>query len=197
MAFWSVAGPEPKRQYRWIIRFAGQIPDSNLSNLTYALKKCKKPAAKIKETTHAYLNHKFHYPGRLEWDAISMTFASITKPDATELVNKVLINAGYGVPQSQLAPNQLATIGKRKFAGAVGNSFDIIQLDADGNQTEKWTIYNPFFTSVSFGDLDYNAEEILEINCDVRYDWAQLSPAIEPTEPPVVIPSGPGFPSIP
>lgn len=195
MSFWSAAGPEPKRNYRWVVRFGGGRADSNLANITYALKKVDKPKASVKEASHAYLNHKFYYPGRLEWETINMTFASVTKPDATELINNVLINAGYGVPSNDTNPGpQVATIGKRKFAGALGSSIDIIQLDADGLETEKWSLYNPFFTSVSYGSLDYSSEDIVEIACTVRYDWAKLAPAVEPVEPTIVIPSGPGFP---
>ena len=97
MAFWSVQGPEPKRQYRWVVTFASQ----NLqSGIQYALKKVDKPKAKVGEITHKYLNHFFYYPGRLEWESIQMTFASISKPDATQLINGVLLGAGYGVPNS-------------------------------------------------------------------------------------------------
>jgi hypothetical protein len=190
MSFWSVSGPEPKRNYRWVVHFS-----SNLQNITYALKKVDKPKAKIGEVTHKYLNHSFYYPGRLEWEAINMTFASVTKPDATQLVNNVLLNAGYGVPSSETAPgSQVSTIGKRKFAGALGNTIDIMQLDADGLTTEKWQIHNPFFTNVQFGTLDYSSEEIVEISTTVRYDWAQLVETVEPAEPTIIIPSGPGFP---
>ncbi len=175
MAFWSnQGGTEPKRQYRWFITFPGTAV--NLQQISYALKKVDKPKAKIGEITHKYLNHSFYYPGRLEWEAINMTFASVTQADANKLVNDVLIAAGYGVPKDggQSGDNQRATIGKKKFAGALGNSFSIIQVDADGMPIEEWKINNPFFTNVQFGSLDYAAEEIVEIACTVRYDWAQL-----------------------
>jgi len=195
MSFWSAAGPEPKRNYRWVVRFGGRVVDSNLANISYALKKVDKPKATVKEASHAYLNHKFYYPGRLEWETINMAFASVTRPDATQLINKVLINAGYGVPSISVSPGpQVATIGKNKFVGALGSSIDIIQVDADGQQTEKWSLYNPFFTNVTYGSLDYSNEDIVEISCTVRFDWAVLAPAIDPVEPTIAIPSGPGFP---
>jgi hypothetical protein len=193
MSFWSVAGPEPKRNYRWNIIFPD--PNGNLGQLTYALKKANKPKGSFKEAFHAYLNHKFYYPGRFEWDTIQLTFASITKPDATHLINKVMIDAGYGVP-SAAAPNgsQVATPGKRKFAGAIGQYFKINQLDADGHVIESWKINNPFFTSISFGDgLSYEDENIVEIQCTVRYDWAELETK-DPVELTNPIPTGPGYP---
>jgi len=171
MSFWSVVGPEPKRNHRWYVVFTG----AGISGLQYALKKVEKPKAKVGEITHKYLNHSFYYPGRLEWEAIQMTFASITQPDATEVVNNLLLDAGYGVPRDVNSPNQVATIGKNKFAGAIGRTIDIKQVNADGQVIERWVLNNPFFTNVTFGSLDYANEDIVEIVCTVRYDWAQLA----------------------
>jgi hypothetical protein len=194
MSFWSAVGPEPKRNYRWVVFFNNNSTDS-LSQISYALKKVNKPKGAFKEASHAYLNHKFYYPGRFVWEPVS-------RPDANYLVNKVMLNAGYGVPTTDaLSGNQVATPGKRKFAGALGNTIDISQLDADGNITETWSLYRPFFTNIVFGDgLSYDNEDIVEITCNVRYDWAQLivgdknSSNNQETEHP--IPTGPSpFPS--
>lgn len=172
MAFWSAVGPEPKRNYRWVVRFS----PPGVGSISYALKKVDKPKASVKEASHAYLNHKFYYPGRLEWEPINMVFASVSQPDATFVINEVLKNAGYGVPNNAgLTPDQLATIGKNKFRGALGNSIDIYQVDADGNTNELWQLFNPFFTNVQYGQLDYSNEEIVEIQCTVRFDWAKLT----------------------
>ena len=48
MSFWSVTGPEPKRNHRWYVTFSGV----NLPQLQYALKKVDKPKAKVGEITH-------------------------------------------------------------------------------------------------------------------------------------------------
>jgi len=172
MAFWSSQGPEPKRQYRWVVKFASPNLQSGIS---FALKKVDKPKAKIGSIQHKYLNHFFNYPGRLEWEDISMTFASITQPDATFLLNDVLVKAGYGVPVDNLSPSQLSTIGKLKFNGSLGNKLYIEQLNPEGTTIEQWELNNPFFISVQFGSLDYSNEEIVEIQTTVKYDWAKLN----------------------
>jgi hypothetical protein len=173
MSFWSAVGPEPKRNYRWVVRFAGA---AGLSDISFALKKVDKPKLKIASVAHSYLNHKFKYPGRVEWEPIAMTFAAVAQPDAINIVNNVILGAGYGVPTLEKPAQgaQLATVGKRKFNNAMGNNITIIQVDADGLSIEEWDIYHPFFTSITFGALDYSSEEIVEINCNIDYDWAQL-----------------------
>lgn len=170
MAFWSTQIAEPKRNYRWAVLFG----PADLSAIRYALKKVDKPKAKIGEVPHKYLNHTFYYPGRLEWEAINMTLASITEPDATQRIHNVLTNAGYGVPRGTLNEFDSSTIGKNKFRNALG-IMSIIQLNADGQRIETWELHNPFFTNVNYGSLDYGSEEIVEISCTVRYDWAQLT----------------------
>jgi hypothetical protein len=183
MAFWSNAGPEPKRQYRWYMVFGNSAVES-LDGIKYALKKVDKPKAKIGSIQHKYLNHFFNYPGRLEWEDINITFASVTDPDATKLLNQVLLDSGYQLPDSGSPPgaNPARTISKQGAGKAIGNSVYINQIDAAGNTIEEWQIYNPFFTSVQFGSLDYSSEEIVEIQCTMKYDWAKLAAIRDPKD---------------
>jgi hypothetical protein len=182
MAFWSNAGPEPKRQYRWYIDFGGPgsaagTQAANLDGLRYALKKVDKPKAKIGSIQHKYLNHFFNYPGRLEWEDINITFASIAQPDATYILNKVLGESGYQLPDTVANGTfPVKTISKSAATKQLGNSIDIVQINASGGIIEKWSLYNPFFINVQFGSLDYSNEEIVEIQCTMKYDWAKLDP---------------------
>lgn len=195
MAFWSTADSEPKRKFRWQVAFAAN--SGGISGLTYALKKVDKPKGKVNSTTHKYLNHNFNYPGRWEWEDINMTIASVTRDDATYLINQVLINAGYGVPSSigsSAELKQRSTIGKLKFNGALGAYLNIQQLNPDGVIIEDWRVVNPFFTSVNYGDLDYSSEDIVDITVGVKYDYAKLLTGIDDGGPDGTAPVNPGFP---
>lgn len=194
MAFWSTADSEPKRKFRWQVVFAGNT--GGITSLTYALKKVDKPKGKVNSTTHKYLNHNFNYPGRWEWEDINMTIASVTRDDATYLINQVLINAGYGVPvdTGTTGRNQLSTIGKLKFNGALGSFLNIQQLNPDGAIIEDWRVVNPFFTTVNYGDLDYSSEDIVDITVGVKYDYAKLLTGIDAGGPDGTGPVNPGIP---
>lgn len=168
MAFWSNLQVEPKRQHRWFVRFGS---NNLLSNLTYAAKKVSKPSMKIGSITHKYLNHFFNFPGRAEWNDVSITFASVREPDATVFLDLATMVGGYQLPRVQEERN---TISKQKFSTALG-SIDISQVDAEGIVIETWTLYNPFFTEVKYGELDYGNEEIVDIQCTIKYDWASLN----------------------
>lgn len=196
MAFWSAPGSEPLRQYRWYVTF-GSANTPELDGLRFALKKIDKPKAKIGEITHKYMNHFFYYPGRLEWEPINMTFAAVTDPNASVTLMKVLRNAGYGVPSDSIPGDQMSSIGKQKFVSSVGEMF-IYQVNPDGVETEWFQLKRPFFTSVQFGSLAYDNEDIVEIQATVRYDWAQLNDNntdVSNTAPDSDNGPNPGFPS--
>lgn len=172
MAFWSQNPGEPLRQYRWYMVF------NTLSNIQYALKKADKPKAKVNSIQHKYMNHFFNYPGRLEWEDINVTFAAVTDPSASRALFDVLRSAGYGVPLDTISGPNMASIGKQKFNNAIGDTIKLNQVNAEGVVIETWEIARPFFTSVQFGALDYGSEEIVEITCGIKYDWANLTTSI-------------------
>jgi|688.fasta_scaffold42340_1 hypothetical protein len=174
MAFWNSAG-EPLRQFRWYMVFGGTtaaaIDSPTLDGVRYALKKVDKPKAKVNEITHKYLNHFYYYPGRLEWESINMTIAAALKPSVDDVLYNVLLKAGYQYP-SQYTDQK--TISKSNFNKAIGDSIRIYQIDSAGIEIEQWILKKPFFTSVQFGALDYASEEIVDIQCTIRYDSAEL-----------------------
>jgi len=173
MAFWSESGLEPLRQYRWKIVFGAG--STGMDNQSFALKKVDRPKAKVNEITHKYLNHFYYYPGRVEWEAINLTIAANTG-DGTNGTSKTLMDilkkAGYVFPKDLSVKN---TLSKAGFAGGLGATIDIINIDPTGAEQEKFTLKNPFFTSVQFGSLDYGSEEIVEVQCTLRYDAAILN----------------------
>ena len=56
------------------------------------------------------------------------------------------------------------------------NTIKIMELDENGLVIETWDLYNPLISKVSFGELSYENENLVEISCEISYDWAQLSP---------------------
>ncbi len=171
MAFWSdTTGAEPLRQFRWYMVFGGE---GGLDAVKFALKKCDKPKAKINSVQHKYLNHFFNYPGRLEWEDVNVTFAAISDPKISGVLNSIFTASGYQFPKDD---TQYRTLGKNDFITQIArNGIQLIQIDPGGIPIETWTIHKPFFTSVQFGALDYSSEEIVEISCTLKYDWATVS----------------------
>lgn len=164
MSFWNLA-TEPLRKNRWTM-IVGNIKNGE-EQFTYALKKCDKPSYKTSDITHKFGNYNFYYPGRVEWNTINVTFASV--PFVDNAILNILKNAGYAPPFEERAALQAAT--KWNFSQNVG-SLRIKQLSADAQPIETWDLVYPFFTNVKFGDLSYDSEEILDVEVTIRFDTA-------------------------
>jgi len=167
--FWTTPtggdGRDPKRQYRFLVYLNGMA-----SGATWYAKSCKKPEITISSIEHNYLNHKFYYPGRVEWGEVSVVLVDPVSPDAAAQTAKIIQASGYSPPAT---PNDTTTISK---AAAVQNLVSVIiqQIDGKGAMVEQWTLQNAFIIGVSYGDLDYSGDDLTEITLNLRYDWAEL-----------------------
>jgi hypothetical protein len=165
---------EPNRKNRWRLT----LNSNTIGLLQYALKKCSAPSYKINSITHKFSNHNFYYPGRLEWNTIPITFASVTQQDATQLIHDVLGAGGYKTPSAIFTGGTInyGFLNKKNYNDAIGpKGVALEQLDSGGAPINTWTINKPFFTDIKFGTLDYNSEEIVDIECTMRFDWAELA----------------------
>jgi len=168
-AFWSEAGLEPKRAYR----FRVQIPEVGGNFMWYA-KKVNKPALSVTEHAHKYLNHTFYYPGKVEWTEITLSLVDPVDPDVGATCADLLTQSGYVVPTQAATDSDFQTVSKGKSVGALGQVM-IEQIDSDGGIVEKWTLNNAWIKEVKWGDLDYEGEDLTTIDITLRYDWATLS----------------------
>lgn len=180
--FWQ-SGLEPKRSHRWFLQF-GANAAGGLNEISFACKKVDKPSFKINEVVHQYLNHKFYYPGRLEWNPITVTLANINDGniDASRIVHLITADAGYIFP---LKPAYQATgtndfssstLSKAKFKELIGQ-VSIAQINSEGTVIERWELNNPIFTDIKFSSgLNYEQEDIVEMSFGIDYDWAEFTP---------------------
>jgi hypothetical protein len=175
MSFWSEA-TEPLRKNRWTMVF-GDSNNTGLNLYTYTLKKADRPSYKTTDIQHKFGNYTFNYPGRVEWNTINITFASIPLLDNALL--QLFRTAGIELPYEQTPA--LKGVSKSKFKTAIGKTV-LQQLDAEGKVIEDWELINPFFTNVKFGDLSYESEEIVDIECTMRFDTAKFTVSSTNTE---------------
>ena len=166
MAFWTDAQFEdPKRAYRFLVDI-GRMPNG----ATWYAKSAKKPEISISTIEHNFLNHRFYYPGRAEWAEVTVTLVDPVSPDAAINTAAIIRASGYNPPKDV---TDTATISKQAAVAAMGTVV-ISQIDSLGNAVETWTLWNPFITGVTYGDLDYSSDEMTEITMTIRYDWAVI-----------------------
>lgn len=187
--FWNDKIVEPKRKFRWILKVDGVD--------YWTIKKVDKPSYTVSTAEHNFINHKFYFPGRVEYNEISFTIVDSATPDAAETLRQILFAGGYRLPKDENVATQ--SITKHGAVTALGR-IEIMQLGGGGNATsgagvgtesgindegqvlEFWTLHNAFITSIELGDLDYESDDLVEITVKVRYDYAQLNdPSVDPS----------------
>lgn len=177
MAFWTDKVLEPKRKYRFLVRFPGFD-----GGLTFVAKKATKPKITVTETAHKYINHTFYYPGRVEWDPVTVTIVDPVSPDVAKGLSSILEASGYIIPRD---PSEVTTMSKASAVTTLGGVTIEQWGDAHpvefGNEPdgrlEVWRLRNAWIKSVNFSDLDYESDDLSEVELELRYDWAELENA--------------------
>ena len=186
MPFFSNAGPggfEPKRKFRFLVSFTG------IQNIEFMATKVNKPSYDMTPKEHQILNHVFKFPGIIKWSDVQVSFVDAVDPNIGSRFYNALLNAGYIQPTRF---NNTATgITKVQAKSALGDVV-IKQLNGGGvdvpagvdtgtflgnildvSYVEQWTLKNAFIKGVKFGDLDYSSEDLVGIDIDVVYDYAE------------------------
>jgi len=177
MAFWTDGGQasDPKRNFRFRVTIGGFAPsedagDANRegTSTVWWAKKVQKPNFTVAESKHVFLGHTYYWPGKTEWQEITMTLVDPVSPDAMAMLSRIVEQAGYDVPNID---EPLITQSKSKSVTALGPVV-IEQIDSNDNPVETWTLNHPFIKKISFSDLDYENDDLTTIDISFRYDWA-------------------------
>ena len=172
MAFWTTVNQgdnDPKRNFRWKIDVGYMTENETTSGgVVWWAKKVNKPNFQMQESKHVFLNHTFYWPGRVEWQTVSMTLVDPVSPNAVAQTNRIIQASGYRIPGDSGA---LETMSKAKSVNTLKHVI-IQQIDADGVTIEEWKLANPFIKTVKFGDLDYENDDLTQIEIEFRYDYA-------------------------
>jgi hypothetical protein len=163
MAFWQSTDIEPKRSYRFILSIPGFAP--------YIIKSVKKPNFSIGTTSHSYLNHTFHYPGKVAWEDVNFVIVDTvgdTDNGSAKLMG-LLDACGYRLP----SPNSYETISKKSAVSAL-STVQIQTVNAEGDVVESWWLQNAWIQAASFGELSYEDEGMLNVSVTLKYDNAGL-----------------------
>lgn len=166
MPFWSSGQVEPKRQFRFTV-----IIGNMAEGATFYARSVTKPAFTVTTSNHKFLNHTFYYPGKVEWNEVTLSLVDPVDPDATGNVLTILRKSGYNVPANLADPDATSTIGKKAASDALGE-VTIEALDEDGTPLEQWKLNNPFITGITMNDYSYEGEELSTVDISLRYDWA-------------------------
>ena len=179
MAFWTSALSEPKRKHRFILRIPDLIvPNGPLEGQSfpeYLAKSVTKPSYTVSTTDHKFLGNTYYYPGAVTWNEVTAVIVNSVSPDGNELLYQALQQMGYLKPDIQediFQDNLPASTPNKAAALATLGEVQFEELSGNGGTLGIWKLQNAFITNVTFGDLDYAGEDLLDITIQFRYDWA-------------------------
>ncbi len=176
MAFWTSALSEPKRKHRFILRLPELItPDGEFAYAEYLAKSVTKPSYTVATTDHKFLGNTYYYPGAVTWNEVTAVIVNSVAPDGNELLYQALQQMGYLKPDIQedvFLDNLPASTPNKQAALAALGEVQFDEISGEGGTLGTWKLQNAFITNVTFGDLDYAGEDLLDVTIQLRYDWA-------------------------
>tara|TARA_B100000287_G_scaffold419347_1_gene457436 strand:- start:1684 stop:2283 length:600 start_codon:yes stop_codon:yes gene_type:complete len=178
----SLNGFQPKRKFRFTLhlKLLGE-------EYTLMATKVKKPSYDLGDKTHRFLNHEYKYPGIIKWQDVEASFIDAKDPNVGSGFYNLLINSGYSQPDT--LGDALKGVTKVSSVQALGDvvirqldggdvNFAGIEPDEPGGVKidptilDQWTLKNAFISKLAFGDLDYASDDLVEIACTFKYDYA-------------------------
>ena len=178
----AAGGFEPKRAFRFTVSFPA------IADVTFMAKSVAKPSYTLEGTPHRFLNHQFNFPNIVKWEEIEMKLIDAKDPNVGSKLYDLLLNQGYMTPTS--AANATAGVTKINAVNSLGQVI-IRQLDGGSvtapgspgpgivNAIETWRLHNAFVSSVAWGELAYETDDLVEVTLKLTYDWADYDGTVE------------------
>jgi hypothetical protein len=170
MSFWSSPSLDPKRQFRFKVKFKGAGAEAPV----YLAQSAERPIYTVSGNTKIdFLDKSFNYPGKVTWNDIKIKF--IDGVDKNENMAsqayKYLTAAGFILPNNvnAAAGTGFSTISKN---GAIITTVKVEPLKTDGTTAETYTLNNAFITTAGLTGFDYGQEGFATAEFTLKYDWA-------------------------
>jgi len=107
----------------------------------------------------------------------------ITTPEKASTIGNSFGNGLTGKSNySEDAPtgnNRTIRIQQIDFGKSRGSANDTTDSQGtfmpDVDTVETWELINPIITNITWGDLDYGSDDLVECTLDIKYDWAEFN----------------------
>lgn len=146
---------EPLRKNRFIVSFPSDTGIQSWWVSTASL-----PTINLSTTELPFLNTSTWVLGRYTWDDLVVQFRQFIGPSTTQALMEWV----------RLGTESIT--GRQGYAAGYKRNITITMLDPTGVAVQKWVIINAFPTTVSFGDLAYDSDDISTAEMTLKYDYA-------------------------
>lgn len=146
---------EPLRKNRFIVTFPS---DTGLQS--WWVSASGMPSINQVATEMPFLNTSTWVLGRYTWDDVEVTFRQFIGPSTTQALMEWVRLESESVT------------GRQGYAAGYKRNVTISMLDPNGVVVQKWVLINAFPTTVNFGDLSYDSDDIATATVNLKYDYA-------------------------
>ncbi len=141
---------EPKRKFRWV--FAIEGIDS------FLMKTAARPSVTTAEVEVPFLNATRYLAGKTKYEQLSLTLHDPIAPSGAQQV------------MEWVRTHYESVSGRSGYADFYKRDCQLKMLDPVGTVVELWDMKGCFITAANFNDLDYSADDAVEISLTIRFD---------------------------
>lgn len=148
---------EPLRKNRFIFQFPSDTGIQSWWVSTSAL-----PSINQKPVELAFFNTSTWVLGRYLWDDLIITFRQFIGPSTSQAIMEWVRLESESVT------------GRQGYAAGYKRNVVINMTDPTGVAVQKWVLINAFPTTVNFGELGYETDDVATVEMTLKYDYAIL-----------------------
>ena len=145
---------EPKVQNRFIFNIEG-IP-------AYIIKASSRPTIEFEEIEFSHMNVKRYIKGKGSWSELTLTLYDPIVPSAAQAV------------MEWVRLSHESVTGRDGYSDFYKKDITCQMLGPVGDIIEEWTLKGAWIKSANFGTLDNTATDPIEVEVNLRYDYAIL-----------------------
>lgn len=161
----------PKLKFRFRASFEGFGVSAGLRvELTKQLKSFTRPNVSFEPITVDVYNSKINLAGKPTWAEITVVLRDDAVGNVTKLVGEQLQKQFDFMEQSSAASGIDYKFSTRLEMLDGGNGA------SEPTVLETWELYGCFIQGATYGDMDYSANEPVEISLTIKYDNALQTP---------------------
>lgn len=157
----------PKHKDRWRVTFANLGGGTDSQPVSMQAISVTRPKLTFEEIELHRYNSRAWVAGKHNWETMSI----VIQDDVTSTASAAV--------QAQLQKQKwlIGAEGQWLAAAGEGSLYKFVtyldMMDGNDQVIEKWTVEGCFLQNVDYGDVDYTANEAVQITLTVRFDHAR------------------------
>lgn len=157
-----------KQQNRFVMEIAPGPHDTQLTIPAYYVRVSGLPNIDNNPVTVDTINSEYKIKGKSRWQNISITLYDPISNDG----NDTLSGAKVVWEWLNLYHHDSAN-DQDGFMDQYKRDIRLIYITPEGEEADQWKLHGAFCASINWGDVDVSSDDLILIELDLSYDWAE------------------------